>query len=151
MPDGSQSLGHRQEAVCAALRHGTGDDIRRGTAEDHCRAGQCCQPDGHVAGVVARRPVLLLVRPFVFFVDDDEAEIRLRREDGAPGADDDVEFALLYAVPFVQMLAGRQLAVQDCDAVRKTRAEPGDGLRREGYLRTSTIALLPRLRVSARA
>ena len=66
---------------------------------------------GHVAGVVARR-LLLLVGMLVLLVHDDQAQRLDRREDGRAGADDDAGAALADLVPFVVALAGGQMAVQ---------------------------------------
>ena len=68
--------------------------------------------NGHVAGMVARR-FLLLVGVLVFLVHDDEAERLDRRKNRRTGANDDAGTALADFVPFVMAFAGGQMRMQD--------------------------------------
>ena len=65
-------------------------DAGGGGAQHYAGAFGPCQHDGHGAGVVAGRGVLLLVAGLVFFVDDDESEFLKGQEDGGAGAEDDI-------------------------------------------------------------
>src|SRR5947209_19425161 len=84
--------------------------------------------------MVARRLALLVAR-FVFFVDDDRAEIGERREDGGSRTDGDALLAATECEPCVVPLAVAQRAVQDGDAIAECGAEAIDRLWREGDLR----------------
>ena len=59
---------------------------RRGGAEHNGAFLESRPNDGHIAGMVARR-ILLLVGGFVFLIDHDQPEVFERRKNGAPGAD----------------------------------------------------------------
>ena len=78
--------------------------------------------DRHVAPVVARRLVLLVGR-LVLLVDDDEAQVAHRREDGRAGADHHPRLAGGQRQPAVEPLALAEVAVPDDDLV-----VGGDGL-----------------------
>ena len=132
--DGPDALGQREQRVLAARRALVRDDVRRRAAEHHDGALQPRQLDRGVARVVARLRVLLLVRPLVLFVDDDQAEVRLRREDGRARADDDVVAPVGDAVPLVEQLAVAEAAVQHGDAL-EALAEAPHRLRRQRDLR----------------
>ena len=98
------------------------------------RALQPRQLHRGVARVVARLRILLLVRPLVLFVDDDQPEIRLRREHRRPRADHDVVAPVGDAVPLVEQLAVAQAAVQHGHALEPL-AEAPHRLRRQRDLR----------------
>ena len=70
--------------------------------------------DRDIARVIARR-FFLFVGSFVFFIDDDQAEILQRRENGAARADDDPRAAGMNLVPFIVPFAFGQMAVQNRD------------------------------------
>ncbi len=53
----------------------------------------------------------------MLFIDDDEAQIFDRREDGRAGADDDARFAAADAIPLLGALVGRERGVQQRHAV----------------------------------
>jgi len=80
-----------------------GDNIGRGAAENDGRAGEGGQGDGRVAGVVVgwRHRWRLLVAGVVLLVDDDDAQVGQRREEGAARTDGDVEKALSRPPPGV--------------------------------------------------
>ena len=125
---------------------------RRGRAEHDDGIFHLAAHDGHVAGVVARR-LLLLVRVLVFLVHDDEAERFDRRKNRRARADDDARAALADFVPFIVAFAGGQVAVQHGDkrlefAGTEPRLEPLDGLRRERNFRhkhNGALALFERV------
>ncbi len=74
----------------------------------------------------------------MLLVDDDEADVFERGENGRAGSDDDAGVAVVDAVPFVVPLALREMAVQDGDAGLRggeTALESLHGLRRERNLR----------------
>ena len=82
---------------------------RRGRAEHDHGVFHLAAHDGHVAGVVARR-FLLLVSVLVLLVHDDEPERFDRRENRRARADDDAGTALADLVPFVVPFAGGEMA-----------------------------------------
>ena len=98
---------------------------------------KCGAQHGDIAAVVAR-DVFLLVGVLVLLIDEDEAEVRQRREDGGARADDDAGDALADAVPFVEALALGEVRVQHGDLVLhggEAGFEAADGLGREGNFR----------------
>ena len=76
-----------------------------GAAEHNGDSGEPGAPDRHVAGVVARSEVVLFIGMLVLFVDDDEAEIGKRREDGGACADENAHLAPLDPPPEIVFLA----------------------------------------------
>ena len=92
--------------------------------------------------MVARRWVVLLVGPLVLLVDDDQPEVRLRREDGAAAADDHGVAAVADAVPLVEQLALREAAVQHRDLPGEALGEAAHRLRRQRDLRHEDDAAL---------
>ena len=102
-----------------------------GAAEDDDRAFLFSADDGGFAGVVAGG-FALFVAGFVFFVDDDGAEILEWGEDGGAGADDDAFFAAFDGEPGVVAFAVAQGAVEDGDLIAEDGAEAVDGLGGEG-------------------
>ena len=109
--------------------------VRRRAAEYHHGVLSASPFDGHVAGVIAGRGRLLLVRPLLLFVYDNQANVRHGRERGAPRADDDIKLTLRDAPPFVIPLPQRQSAVKHRNATGKSLPEAADGLRRQRDLR----------------
>ena len=103
----------------------------RGGAEDDGAGLAETAHDGDVAGVVARR-LVLLVAGLVLLVHDDDAEFVDGREDGRARADDDARLASMDAVPFVVALAVAELAVEDGDGGAEAGGEALDGLGGEG-------------------
>ena len=61
--------------------------------------------DCDVSAVVSRSGVLFVAR-FVFLINDDEAEVFERGEDGGACADNDICFARFYFVPLRISLGG---------------------------------------------
>lgn len=102
----------------------------RGGAEDDGDVFEVGALHGDIAGVIARSG-LVFVAGLGFFVDDDDAEIGARREDGAARADDDGDAAGGDGGPGPGAFDGRQAAVQRSDAVEAS-FETANGLRREG-------------------
>ena len=90
--------------------------------------------DGHVAGVVAGR-LLLLVALVVLLVHQNQAELGHGREDGRAGADDDGRIATPDAPPLLAALFRGQRGVQQRDFVAKGRVQQADALRRQADLR----------------
>ena len=113
---GVDPLGELAEDVFAALGVVITLQRRGGGREQDDAFLHFSPDDGDVAGVVAGR-FFLLVGGLVFFVDDDEADVLERGEDGAAGADHDPGAAGVELVPFVVPLAFRQVAVEDRDHV----------------------------------
>ena len=110
---------------------------RRGAAEHDDAFFHLRAHDGDIARVIARR-FLLLVGSLVFLIDDDEPEVRQRREDRAARADHDARAAVMNLVPFVVALALGQMSVQHRDCILRL-GEPAfealDGLRRKRNFR----------------
>ena len=102
----------------------------RGAPENAHAPGAARAPDRHVARVVAH-PLFLLEARVVLLVDDDEPQRPYGREEGAAGADRDVDVARTKPAPHREPFAGRQPRVQHRDVVAEARAEAGDELRRE--------------------
>jgi hypothetical protein len=61
--------------------------------------------DCDISAVVSGSGILFVTR-FVLFIDDDEAEVGERGEDGGACADNDVGFARFYFVPLGISLRG---------------------------------------------
>src|SRR5580704_6108874 len=76
--------------------------------------------------MVARR-FFLFVAGLLLFVDDDEAEIFERREDGGARADDDASLAVADAPPFAGALDVAERGMKNGDAFEAS-AEPGAAL-----------------------
>ena len=109
--------------------------VRSGAAHDDRGTGQLGKLEGHRPRVVAGRCVLLLVGPLMLFVEDDEPEVRLWREDRAPRPDDDAGLAAVDSPPLGPLLGRRQSAVQRGDPAREPGLEALERLRRERELR----------------
>ena len=60
--------------------------------------------------------LLLLIAGFMFFVEDDEANVAERSEERAAGAEDDTGSAIADFLPVLKSLDGRLLAVEDGDS-----------------------------------
>ena len=105
---------------------------RRGAGDEH-GAAVLGAVAGDGAGVVGR-VALLLVGGVVLLVDDDQAEVADRGEDGRARADADARLAAAQPPPLVVALAGREGRVEDREAVAEAGAEAGDGLRGEADL-----------------
>ncbi len=98
------ALGEFDELVFTEL--GVLESFERGGggAEEDGAFFEMTADDGEVTGVILGW-VFLFVGGFVFFIDDDEAEVLDGSEDGAAGPDDDAGFAGADAVPFVKAFA----------------------------------------------
>ena len=105
---------------------------RRGAGDEHGAALRGAAA-GDGAGVVAG-VALLLVGGVVLLVDDDQAEVADRGEDGRARADADARLAAAQAPPLVVALAGGEGRVEDGEAVAEPGAEAGHRLRREADL-----------------
>ena len=105
---------------------------------------------GDAARVVAR-VALVLVGRLVLLVDDHEAELRERREDGRARADGDPRLAAAQAQPLVVALALAELRVQHRDRVAEARLEARDRLRRERDLGHEHEHRLPAARAASAA
>ena len=92
------------------------------------------KPDGRVARLQPRRAVALVGR-LVFLVDDDEADLGERSDDGQPRPDDDVDVAGPDPSPFVGPLPFPEPGMDERDAGVEVRAEPIDERERQGDLR----------------
>ncbi len=103
---------------------------RRGRTQHRDRAGQFGAHHGHVAGVVARR-LLLLITLVVLLVDQNQAEVRRGGENSRAGADNDRRFAAPDAPPLLAALLGGQRGVQQRDLLPEGLVEQADGLRRQ--------------------
>src|SRR5678815_3438218 len=108
--------GQAEQLVLADLRIVKALERGRGAAEQ-TRAFLHTRPQhGQIPSVIARR-FLLLVGVLVFFIDDNETEIRAWSEDGGPRSDDDARAALANLVPFIMTLAFTEVGVKDRDFV----------------------------------
>ena len=102
--------------------------VGRGGAEHERGAGERGEALGDGARVVAGRGVVLLVGPLVGLVDDDQAEVGLRREDRRARADHDVERPGRGLLPLVVGLAEREAGVEHADAAGEALGEAAHGL-----------------------
>ena len=105
---------------------------RRGAGDEHGAAVRGAAA-GDRAGVVAG-VALLLVGGVVLLVDDDQAEVADRGEDGRARADADARLAAAQPPPLVVALAGGEGRVEDREAVAEAGAEAGHRLRGEADL-----------------
>ena len=85
----------------------------------------------------------------MLLVDDDDPEVRHRREDRAAHADADARLAAAEALPLRVPLGGGEARVQDRDVVAEARAEAPDELRRERDLRHEHERASPAARACA--
>ncbi len=113
-----------QQRVLAALGVVPAFQRRRGGAEDDRNVFQPGPHHGDVAGMIARRR-FLLEAAFVLLVDDDQAQLAGRRENGAAGPDDDLHLAGRDAPPMATALGVAQVAVQHSHARRSGRGSTG--------------------------
>ena len=127
------AAGHRHQSIAA--RHGPLPALQRGRGRaQHQRhlldfaAGQ-----GHVAGVVARRGLLLESR-LVLLIQDHQAQVRHRGEDRTASADDHLHLAVGNPLPLPMPFGVAEVAVQHGHPL-EPRAEPLQGLRREADFR----------------
>ena len=97
-------LRQRQASVTTLLHVKQGFQRRRGGTQQHRHLAVVGAPHGQVAGGIAK-PVLLLERGVVFFVDNDQAQARQRREHRGAGADDHGGRAGRRLLPGTQTLA----------------------------------------------
>ncbi len=83
---------------------------RRGAAEHDGALVDLRAHDGDIARVITRR-LFLFVGVFVFFIDNDQAEILERRENGAARPNHDPRAARIYLLPFIMTFTFGQVAV----------------------------------------
>lgn len=100
---------------------------RRGTAEDDRYPFPAGAHHGQIAGVVAKT-VLLLEGVVMFLIDDDQARVLQRGEDGRARADDDAGTAGAGVQPGVEPLAVAEIGVQNMDRYPKASPEAGQRL-----------------------
>ena len=125
----------REQLVVAALGIVPAFQRRRRRAHDDGDVLELGAHHGDVAGMVARRR-FLFEAAFVFFVDDDQAELARGREDGAAGANNDVDLPGRHAPPVGAALAVGEMAVQNGHLADVAAIlEALDGLRRQGDFR----------------
>ena len=107
----ADALREEEALVLAPQRVRVRFDGGSGRAENHRAPLEARAHHRHVAAVVARA-LVLLVRPVVLLVDDDQPEIGNRREHRGARSDDHPRVALPDAPPLVVPLPRRELAVQ---------------------------------------
>jgi hypothetical protein len=127
-------VGQLQQPITAIKGVTVGNHVGGGAAQDDHGAGELCQLQGHLSGMVMGGAVLLLVGPLMLFVYDDKAQVGLGSEDGAARADDDAIAPLLYAPPLVEVLSTGEAAVKERHLAGKASPKPLYGLRGEGEL-----------------
>ena len=103
---------------------------RRSRPENHQRIFEFPAHHGNIPRIVARRFGLFIGR-VVFLIDHDQFQIPERGEERGPGADSDLDPAVLHFHPFVVAFAVAQSAVEHADLVAEPGAEPFHGLRRQ--------------------
>ena len=87
--------------------------------------------------------LVLLVSPLVFFVNDNQAQVGHRREQGAARPDHHVVLTISNPPPAVELLGFRQPAVQHRHPAGETGIDTLHRLGSEGYFRHQEDALLP--------
>src|SRR5207342_179679 len=107
-----------------ARRRGPGDEDGAVVLGPFASDGAC---------IVGRVP-LLLVGGVVLLVDDDQAEVANRGEDGGAGPDTDARLAAAQPPPLVVALAGGEGRVEDGEAVAEAGTEASHRLRGEADL-----------------
>ncbi len=111
-----------------------GFDGGRGRTQHQLGAAHHGQVHRHFTRGVARGFVLL-VGALVLLVDDDDAKVAQRGEQGRAGAHHHLRLATLDEAPLVEALAHRQPRVQHGHLVAEARTEAAHRLRREGNFR----------------
>ena len=109
------------------------DGRRRRTQNDR-RLRTTRHPNSDVTRMIARGAVLF-VRALVFLVDDDEAQVAKRREQGASRTDHHACRARPDEIPLVVTLALAHARMHDGNRVAETAAEAGNRLRGKRDLR----------------
>ena len=132
----------REQAIFSGARVVIGFKRRRRRAEQRHRAFQARAIDRRVAPVVARH-FFLLVAGLLLFIDDDQAEIFERRENGRARAHHDAHLAVAHAPPFAGALDIGQAAVQYRDAFAETRAHQAADPERQGDFRNEHDGRFP--------
>ena len=99
-------------------------------AEHHRRTGQPGQLDGCVTCLDPRRPIAL-VRRLVLLVDDHEADLGERREDGQPRPDDDRHRSSPDPPPLVGSLSFAEARMDERDVDVEVGSQPVDERRRK--------------------
>ena len=117
---------HEPEATGARAR--VVFERRRCAAQHDDPAGQAHSFARDFDGGIARHGVLF-VRGLVGFVDDDEPDIRERREDGATRADDDRDLTACRRAPRIEALPFGKTRMQHGDAFAEDVLEAPRGLR----------------------
>ena len=135
---GDGAARQRQARVAALVGLPPAFERRRRRAE-HDRNGELLRAvDREIAGGVAQA-FLLLVSGIVLLVDDDQRQLRQRREDREPRAEHDPRAAGMRGEPVAHAFAFRETAVHRDDRVfgkrGEARAERGFELRRQVDLR----------------
>ena len=71
----------------------------------------------------------------MFLIDDNQADIGKRRENGGPGADHHMNLSPPDPPPFIKAFTGGKAGVKDGRILAEAGAKPGNHLRREGDFR----------------
>ncbi len=108
---------------------------RRSRATENERAAGEPHPFSRDGDCVVARHAVLFVRALVRFVDDDEADVRQRREDGAARTDDDVDFTARSRCAAFKAFALGEPRVQYRDPFAECRFKAPRRLRRQSDFR----------------
>ena len=103
LADASRELQELQFAGCGPVRS---CHVGRCAPEDDNRAREPGELQGSLPGVVPGCGLRLLVGAVVLFIEDNEAEVGLGGEKGAPRAYDHAELTFMDSPPLVEFLAG---------------------------------------------
>jgi hypothetical protein len=110
---------------------------RSGGAENDAGLFQLGAEDSGIPTVI-ERGLLLFITRFVFFIDNDQAQVDQRREHSRACSDDDASLTIADSVPLIMALASAELTVEHGDLHAsgfESFPEPGNGLRRERNFR----------------
>jgi len=99
----------------------------RGRTEHNRQVLLARTQQGQIAGVVAQA-FLLFIRGVVLLVDDDQAGILHRREQGRTGTDDDVRLAIAGGEPGIESFTIVDVGVQQRDPGVEALFEAGERL-----------------------
>ena len=120
-----EALGQLQESMPPLAGVMVRGEVRRGAAQHDGRSGELGELQGYVPRVVPGGNVLLLVRPLVLLVEDDEAQVRNRGEHRAAESRGRRR-SHRGGCATTHRTAGRRTG--HCGAARRGRgSDPGDG------------------------
>lgn len=120
-----------KQGVVPLLGGGVAFDGGRGTAQQHHAPSLAGKLQSDLAGMVARLIVLLETR-FVFFVEDNQAQVGQGRKHGRTAADQQAGFTAAQLPPRIVAFADAEVAVEHRHLARQASNKATHQLGREG-------------------